>query len=128
MRVPWCSPGHEKFATIITFLRKQLKLTAPSAAPAVPAMPALSAAEPPDGDARGTAGGGAPGSPGAGGLAASVVAVMTPSAAAAPLPPLFVYVNGAFCPSPVQSVADLFRCFGRNNELQLNYSTQEAWG
>ena len=42
--------------------------------------------------------------------------------------PLFVYVNSAFVPSPSQSVADLFQCFGRANQLVLNYSIQEAWG
>mmetsp|Transcript_4108 Transcript_4108/g.7940 ORF Transcript_4108/g.7940 Transcript_4108/m.7940 type:complete len:222 (+) Transcript_4108:181-846(+) len=42
--------------------------------------------------------------------------------------PLFVYCNSAFVPSPDQKIRDLFQCFGRSNELQLNYSIQEAWG
>lgn len=43
-------------------------------------------------------------------------------------PSLFVYVNGAFAPTPDQLVGDLHRCFAVDGVLVLNYSTTPAWG
>ena len=40
----------------------------------------------------------------------------------------FVYVNGAFAPSPEQIIGDLFNCFAVDDCLVMNYSTATAWG
>ncbi len=43
-------------------------------------------------------------------------------------PPLFLYVNAAFVPSPDQRIGDLLDCFGVRGELVIHYSLMEAWG
>jgi ubiquitin-like protein ATG12 len=40
----------------------------------------------------------------------------------------FVYVNGAFAPSPEQLIGDLHRCHAVDGVLIMNYSTTTAWG
>lgn len=42
--------------------------------------------------------------------------------------PLFVYVNSAFLPAPDETVSNLVRCFGLDNQLTINYATTPAWG
>ncbi|KAJ2742390.1 Ubiquitin-like protein [Coemansia sp. BCRC 34301] len=42
--------------------------------------------------------------------------------------PLFVYVNSAFSPAPDETVYNLVRCFGLDNQLTINYATTPAWG
>uniref|UniRef100_A0A7S3UTE6 Ubiquitin-like protein ATG12 n=1 Tax=Heterosigma akashiwo TaxID=2829 RepID=A0A7S3UTE6_HETAK len=47
------------------------------------------------------------------------------------LPPtesLFLYINGAFAPSPDQTISSLYECFQIQGELILNYSIVGAWG
>ncbi|UZJ54721.1 hypothetical protein CBS101457_004041 [Exobasidium rhododendri] len=41
---------------------------------------------------------------------------------------LFLYINSSFSPAPDDSVGNLFRCFGTEGHLIVNYSTQAAWG
>ena len=41
---------------------------------------------------------------------------------------LVCYVRGAFCPSPDQTVGQLFSCFELDKELVVNYSLTNAWG
>ncbi|KAI8319138.1 putative autophagy-related protein 12 [Martensiomyces pterosporus] len=45
-----------------------------------------------------------------------------------PSEPLFVYVNSAFSPAPDETVSNLARCFGLDNQLTINYATTPAWG
>ncbi|KAJ1816905.1 Ubiquitin-like protein [Coemansia sp. S610] len=45
-----------------------------------------------------------------------------------PSDPLFVYVNSAFSPAPDETVYNLVRCFGLDNQLTINYATTPAWG
>ena len=40
----------------------------------------------------------------------------------------FLFCNASFSPSPDALIYDLFRCFQLNNELVINYATQDAWG
>ncbi|KAJ7058783.1 ubiquitin-like autophagy protein Apg12-domain-containing protein [Mycena amicta] len=35
--------------------------------------------------------------------------------------PLFTYINNAFCPAPDENVGDLFKSFGTNGKLIVNY-------
>ncbi|RSH84960.1 Ubiquitin-like protein [Apiotrichum porosum] len=41
---------------------------------------------------------------------------------------LFTYINGAFAPTPDDTVGSLFECFGTDNHLIVNYSNTQAWG
>ncbi|ORY38649.1 autophagy protein 12 [Rhizoclosmatium globosum] len=41
---------------------------------------------------------------------------------------LFLYVNSAFAPSPDETVSTLFKNFGAEGSLIVNYSTTAAWG
>mmetsp|Transcript_15077 Transcript_15077/g.19887 ORF Transcript_15077/g.19887 Transcript_15077/m.19887 type:complete len:156 (-) Transcript_15077:429-896(-) len=41
---------------------------------------------------------------------------------------LFVYINGAFAPSPDESLSSLYECFQIQGELIVNYSLVGAWG
>ncbi|KAJ3031650.1 UNVERIFIED_CONTAM: Ubiquitin-like protein [Siphonaria sp. JEL0065] len=41
---------------------------------------------------------------------------------------LFLYVNSAFAPAPDETVSTLFKNFGTDNSLIVNYSTTAAWG
>ena len=40
----------------------------------------------------------------------------------------FLFCNASFSPSPDALIYDLFQCFQLNNELVINYATQDAWG
>lgn len=40
----------------------------------------------------------------------------------------FVYINGAFAPTPEQLVGDLYNSFAVDNCLIVNYSITAAWG
>lgn len=40
----------------------------------------------------------------------------------------FTYINSSFSPAPDDSVGNLFRCFGTEGHLIVNYSLQAAWG
>jgi ubiquitin-like protein ATG12 len=41
---------------------------------------------------------------------------------------LFLYCNQAFCPSPDELVGDLYKTFGTEKMLVINYCTTAAWG
>ncbi|SPO32656.1 probable Autophagy-related protein 12 [Ustilago trichophora] len=41
---------------------------------------------------------------------------------------LFLYINASFAPAPDDTVGNLYRCFGTENHLIVNYSTTAAWG
>ncbi|EPQ29824.1 uncharacterized protein PFL1_02497 [Pseudozyma flocculosa PF-1] len=41
---------------------------------------------------------------------------------------LFLYINASFSPAPDDTVGNLFRCFGTEGHLIVNYSTTAAWG
>ena len=41
---------------------------------------------------------------------------------------LFLFCSASFSPSPDALIFDLFTCFQLNNELVINYATQDAWG
>ncbi|PWN95537.1 APG12-domain-containing protein [Tilletiopsis washingtonensis] len=41
---------------------------------------------------------------------------------------LFLYINSSFAPAPDDTVGNLYRCFGTEGHLIVNYSTQAAWG
>ncbi|CAO1633549.1 unnamed protein product [Parajaminaea phylloscopi] len=41
---------------------------------------------------------------------------------------LFLYINNSFSPSPDDTVGNLFRCFGTDGHLIVNYSTTPAFG
>ena len=41
---------------------------------------------------------------------------------------LFLFCNAAFSPSPDHLIYDLHAAFQLNNELVINYATQDAWG
>ncbi|KAI9077257.1 hypothetical protein K1719_040828 [Acacia pycnantha] len=41
---------------------------------------------------------------------------------------LFVYVNSAFSPNPDESVIDLYKNFGIDGKLVVNYACSMAWG
>ncbi|RKP02956.1 hypothetical protein CXG81DRAFT_24362 [Caulochytrium protostelioides] len=45
-----------------------------------------------------------------------------------PTDPLFLYVNSAFSPSADELVSNLFKCFGTNGQLIINYATTAVWG
>ncbi|KAJ1035474.1 hypothetical protein NDA13_000887 [Ustilago tritici] len=45
-----------------------------------------------------------------------------------PTDSLFLYINASFSPAPDDTVGNLFRCFGTENHLIVNYSTTAAWG
>ncbi|KAJ3049549.1 hypothetical protein HK097_009466 [Rhizophlyctis rosea] len=45
-----------------------------------------------------------------------------------PQDPLFLYINSAFAPAPDEILANLYKCFGTENSLIINYSTTAAWG
>jgi len=42
--------------------------------------------------------------------------------------PLFTYINGAFAPMPDDTVGSLYKCFGTEGHLIVNYSNTQAWG
>nr|GAT50992.1 APG12-domain-containing protein [Mycena chlorophos] len=42
--------------------------------------------------------------------------------------PLFAYISNSFCPAPDENVGDLFKSFGADGQLIVNYSTTVAWG
>ncbi|KAI9343414.1 ubiquitin-like protein Atg12 [Zopfochytrium polystomum] len=42
--------------------------------------------------------------------------------------PLFLYVNSSFAPAPDETVHNLFKNFGIDGNLIVNYSTTAAWG
>ncbi|KAL7418269.1 Ubiquitin-like protein [Cryptotrichosporon argae] len=42
--------------------------------------------------------------------------------------PLFTYINGAFAPAPDDTVGNLFKSFGTEGHLIVNYSNTQAWG
>ncbi|KAF9359692.1 hypothetical protein BGX34_008213 [Mortierella sp. NVP85] len=42
--------------------------------------------------------------------------------------PLFLYVNSAFSPAPDEIVNNLYKCFGTDGKLIVNYCTSPAWG
>ncbi|WWC91526.1 ubiquitin-like protein ATG12 [Kwoniella dendrophila CBS 6074] len=42
--------------------------------------------------------------------------------------PLFTYINAAFAPAPDDTVGNLFKCFGTEGHLIVNYSNTQAWG
>ncbi|KAL7004234.1 Ubiquitin-like protein [Cystobasidiomycetes sp. EMM_F5] len=41
---------------------------------------------------------------------------------------LFLYINAAFSPAPDDTVANLYKCFGTDGVLIVNYSSTAAWG
>ncbi|BGP15434.1 Ubiquitin-like protein [Rhodosporidiobolus nylandii] len=41
---------------------------------------------------------------------------------------LFLYINSSFSPAPDDTVANLYRCFGTEGQLIVNYSSTQAWG
>ncbi|WRT70405.1 ubiquitin-like protein ATG12 [Kwoniella shivajii] len=41
--------------------------------------------------------------------------------------PLFTYINAAFAPAPDDTVGNLFKCFGTEGHLIVNYSNTQAW-
>ncbi|KAI8826807.1 putative autophagy-related protein 12 [Fimicolochytrium jonesii] len=41
---------------------------------------------------------------------------------------LFLYVNSSFAPAPDEIVGNLYKCFGAEGNLIVNYSTTAAWG
>ncbi|BGP54903.1 hypothetical protein JCM8202_003414 [Rhodotorula sphaerocarpa] len=45
-----------------------------------------------------------------------------------PSDPLFVYINSAFAPALDDTVANLYKSFGTENHLLVNYSSTQAWG
>ncbi|EOR01485.1 Ubiquitin-like protein ATG12 [Wallemia ichthyophaga EXF-994] len=42
--------------------------------------------------------------------------------------PVFCYVNSAFAPSPDDSIGNLYKCYGTDGHVIVNYSTSVAWG
>ncbi|KAF8995909.1 ubiquitin-like autophagy protein Apg12-domain-containing protein [Cyathus striatus] len=42
--------------------------------------------------------------------------------------PLYTYINSAFSPAPDDVVSSLFKAFGTEGHLIVNYSTTMAWG
>lgn len=40
---------------------------------------------------------------------------------------LYVYCQDAFEPSPDECLADLFKCFGSGNRLNISYSSDQAF-
>ncbi|TPX44621.1 hypothetical protein SeMB42_g02199 [Synchytrium endobioticum] len=42
--------------------------------------------------------------------------------------PLFLYVNSAFAPAPDELISNLYKCFGIDQSLIINYSTTPVWG
>ncbi|CDR87412.1 probable Autophagy-related protein 12 [Sporisorium scitamineum] len=45
-----------------------------------------------------------------------------------PTDSLFLYINASFSPAPDDTVGNLYRCFGTEGHLIVNYSTTAAWG
>ena len=41
---------------------------------------------------------------------------------------LFLYLSGAFSPTPTQLLGDLFALFGAGDELVVNYSLTNSYG
>ncbi|GAA5829878.1 hypothetical protein JCM11251_007918 [Rhodosporidiobolus azoricus] len=41
---------------------------------------------------------------------------------------LFLYINSSFSPAPDDTVANLYKCFGTEGHLIVNYSSTQAWG
>jgi ubiquitin-like protein ATG12 len=41
---------------------------------------------------------------------------------------LFCYVNASFAPTPDEGIDGLYRCFGADGNLTINYSLNKAWG
>ncbi|WWD19475.1 ubiquitin-like protein ATG12 [Kwoniella shandongensis] len=41
---------------------------------------------------------------------------------------LFTYINAAFAPAPDDTVGNLYKCFGTDGCLIVNYSNTQAWG
>ncbi|GAB5587705.1 Ubiquitin-like protein [Umbelopsis nana] len=42
--------------------------------------------------------------------------------------PLFLYINSAFAPAPDEVISNLFKSFGTDGFLVINYCTTAAWG
>ncbi|KAF9432151.1 hypothetical protein BGZ76_011198 [Entomortierella beljakovae] len=42
--------------------------------------------------------------------------------------PLFLYVNSVFSPAPDEIVLNLYKCFGIDGKLIVNYCASPAWG
>ncbi|GAA6056876.1 hypothetical protein JCM3770_005123 [Rhodotorula araucariae] len=45
-----------------------------------------------------------------------------------PADSLFLYINSSFSPAPDDTVANLYKCFGTEGHLIVNYSSTQAWG
>ncbi|BGO98713.1 hypothetical protein RTG_00981 [Rhodotorula toruloides ATCC 204091] len=58
----------------------------------------------------------------------AVIAFLRKELAWKPSDPLFLYINSSFAPAPDDTVADLYKCFGTENHLIVNYSSTQAWG
>jgi len=41
---------------------------------------------------------------------------------------LFLYINASFSPAPDDTVGNLYKCFGTEGHLIVNYSSTAAWG
>ncbi|WVQ74969.1 ubiquitin-like protein ATG12 [Cryptococcus sp. DSM 104548] len=41
---------------------------------------------------------------------------------------LFTYINAAFAPAPDDTVGNLYKAFGTEGHLIVNYSNTQAWG
>ncbi|TIC02138.1 hypothetical protein E3Q17_01498 [Wallemia mellicola] len=42
--------------------------------------------------------------------------------------PIFCYINSAFAPTPDDTIGNLYKCYGTEGHLIVNYSTSVAWG
>ncbi|KAG2183139.1 hypothetical protein INT43_006134 [Umbelopsis isabellina] len=42
--------------------------------------------------------------------------------------PLFMYINSAFAPAPDEIISNLYKSFGTDGFLVINYCTTAAWG
>lgn len=41
---------------------------------------------------------------------------------------LFCYINSSFAPTPDERIDGLYKCFGIDGSLTINYSLGKAWG
>ncbi|KAJ3255537.1 hypothetical protein HDU77_003661 [Chytriomyces hyalinus] len=58
----------------------------------------------------------------------AVIGFLRKELALGPGDSLFLYINSAFAPAPDEVVATLFKNFGTEGSLIVNYSTTAAWG
>ncbi|KAK4685407.1 ubiquitin-like protein ATG12, partial [Tremellales sp. Uapishka_1] len=58
----------------------------------------------------------------------AVIAFLRTQLGLKPTDPLFTYINSAFAPAPDDTVANLYKCFGTEGHLIVNYSNTQAWG